>query len=96
MSRLSRFVVAIFALTQSVLVATAHDFICLDGACRPPYYADRALHNFHPRLRDGVPMVDDFQHEPDRYHGVACIWSWRRVATPGGPAWGLAPDCHSY
>lgn len=97
MVRLSRLVIAAVALTQPISLATAHDRACTDVTClplQPPVH--RAPNKFHPILRDGVPMVEDFQHEPEGYFGVACLWAWRPVATPAGLTWGLARDCLSY
>jgi hypothetical protein len=41
-------------------------------------------------------MLDDFFTDPTDLHGVGCIWSWRPVATPSGPAWGIGRDCWRY
>ena len=97
MSQLFRSVIAVAALMQWVPLAAAHDWICADVAClplQPPVH--RPPGNFHPTLRDGVPMVEDFQYAPEGYYGVACHWAWRPVATPAGRVWGLARDCLSY
>lgn len=90
-------VIAIAALVQLMPPAAAHELACTDVAClplRPPVH--RAPSHFHPILRDGAPMVEDFQYAPEGYNGVACLWAWRPVATPAGLTWGLARDCLSY
>lgn len=97
MVRLSGLVIAGVALMQSISLAGAHDWVCADVAClplRPPVHRPPA--HFHPVLPDGVPMVEDFQHMPEGYFGVACLWAWRPVATPAGMTWGLARDCVRY
>lgn len=97
MLQLSRLAIAVVALMQFMPLAAAHDLVCTDVAClplRPPVH--RPPSHFHPVLRDGVPMIDDFQHAPEGYYGVACLWAWRPVATPAGLKWGLARDCLSY
>jgi hypothetical protein len=99
MSRLSIVAIAVFALTGSVIYATAHDLSCsTDGACfpfGPPYYAQR-LPKFYPGPVDGLPMIEDFQRYPEGFFGVACIWSRRLVVTPAGPVRRLVRDCFSY
>lgn len=94
MSRLFTLVIAILALMQFVPVATAGGLFCPDGFCvdgeyLPWWPRDRA-HNFHPRLRDGVPVVNDFPTDPEGYYGAGCIWAWHPVRTPNGPVrqWG--------
>jgi hypothetical protein len=97
MLQLSRLAIAVVALMQFMPLAAAHDLVCADVAClplQPPVH--RPPSHFHPVLRDGVPMIDDFQYAPEGYYGVACLWAWRPVATPTGLKWGLARDCLSY
>jgi hypothetical protein len=97
MSLLIRSVIAVVVIMQWMPLAAAHDLVCADVAClplQPPVH--RPPGNFHPTLRDGVPMEEDFQHAPEGYYGIACQWAWRRVATPTGLTWGLARDCLSY
>jgi hypothetical protein len=97
MSRLLRAVIAVAALIQFTPFAAAHDWVCADVSClplQPP--AHHPPGNFHPLLRDGVPMVEDFQYAPEGYYGTACLWAWRPVATPNGMTWGLARDCLRY
>ena len=99
MWRLHCFVVALLVLMQSVEIAAAREVFCTDGACfvvRSPFYAKRHHFHFYPQPRDGVPVVEGFHHQLDSYHGTACIWTWRSVLTPDGPAPALAPDCTSY
>jgi hypothetical protein len=100
MLRLST-IVAFLALAQSVPVATAHEMICPDAACFSrafiPYWPRARAHNFHPRLRDGAPLVKDIQTDPEGYYGTGCVWSWRPVApTPAGPQWAWTRYCVSY
>jgi hypothetical protein len=98
MLRLCKFAIAVAALTQLVGTAAAQDAICGYDGCvgfGPVHYPKR-LHNFRPRLRDGLPMLDDFFTDPTDFHGVGCIWSWRPVPTPSGPAWGIGQDCWRY
>ena len=97
MSRLSRLVIAVVALTQFMPFAAAHDWACADVAClplQPPVH--RPPEHFHPTPWDGVPTVEDFQHAPAGYDGIACLWAWRPVATPTGLTWGWARDCLHY
>jgi hypothetical protein len=97
MLQLSRLAIAVVALMQFMPLAAAHDLVCADVAClplQPPVH--RPPSHFHPVLRDGVPMIDNFQYAPEGYYGVACLWAWRPVATPTGLKWGLARDCLSY
>jgi hypothetical protein len=99
MSRFYAGIVVILALSQFVVIANAHDLICSEGTCfrvLPPYHVQKHHFYFHPQLRDGVPLIQGFDHWLDDYHGVACIWTWRPVATPGGPEPALAPDCMHY
>ncbi len=100
MSRLSTIVVALFVLTQAVPVATAHELICPDAACFRgdflPHWPRARAHNFHPRLRDGVPVVNDFPNDPEGYYGVGCVSSRYPVATPDGPAWRWVRYCVTY
>jgi len=93
------FAIALVVLTLSVEVASAREVFCSDGACfvvSPPHYAKRHRFYFRPQPRDGVPVVEGLHHQLDDYHGTACIWTWRPVATPGGPVAALAPDCTWY
>lgn len=96
MLRLST-IIALVALTQSVPVATAHELICPNAACDfLPLWPHARAHNFHPRLRDGVPLVKDFPNDPEGYYGTGCVWSRRPLATPAGPQWRWARYCVSY
>jgi hypothetical protein len=92
--------VAIAALTQFLPAATAGDLICPDGDCYSihlhPVYPVKRPHNFRPGLHDGVPVVTDFRHDPEGFFGVGCVWAWRPVPTPNGPAWSLVQDCMRY
>jgi hypothetical protein len=98
MLRLCKFAIAVAALTQVVVAAAAQDAICGPGGCVAvgPVHFPKRLHNFRPRPRDGLPMMDDFHTDPTDFHGAACIWTWRPVATPAGPAWGLGRECWRY
>jgi hypothetical protein len=100
MLRLSKIFRLTLALIPCVSLATAHEFICPDETCFPGYFNPGPPiwrpHNFHPRLRDGLPLVNDFQTDPEGYHGVGCVWSRRPVASPKGPVWGMVPFCLDY
>lgn len=99
MLRLFKIVLLIVATMPSLSLATAHELICAEGSCFPgdfrPGYPGRA-HNFHPHLRDGVPLVGDFQDYPAGYHGVGCVWSRVLTATQKGLVWAMAPFCLRY
>jgi hypothetical protein len=99
MFRLCKLAILAVVLTQlAATAATAHGAICLYGACvvvAPGHYP-RWLHDFRPRLRDGLPMMDSFHTDPTELHGVGCMWAWRPVPTPSGPAWGIGEDCWRY
>ena len=92
--------VAFLALMQSAPAATAHELICPDAACfsrhTVPQWPRARAHNFHPRVRDGAPLVNDFPTDPEGYYGAGCVWSWRPVATPAGPQWAWTRYCVSY
>jgi hypothetical protein len=101
MSRLSKRIVAAIAMIAFPSLASAHEWTCGDRACFPyffqPGYPVEWPQNFHPRLRDGVPLVNDFENFPEAYHGVGCVWSWQPVArTPRGLVWGTVPHCIGY
>jgi hypothetical protein len=100
MSRLFTILVAVLALAQFAPRAAAHVWFCPDGFCLDrgslPGWPRARAHNFHPRLRDGVPLVNDFPNDPEGYYGVGCIWAWRALATPVGPAWRWVRDCVTY
>jgi hypothetical protein len=100
MLRLFTLVVFIVTAMPGLSPATAHELFCPDGACfpgdyRPGYPIGRA-HKFYPRLRDGVPLVNDFQDAPSGYHGVGCVWSRKLVATRNGDVWAMVPFCLDY
>lgn len=96
------FIVALILATvmPSLSRATAGEWICPHGGCfpgdfRPGYPIGRA-HKFHPRLRDGVPLVTDFRDAPSGYHGVGCVWSRKLVTTRKGAVWAMVPFCLDY
>lgn len=100
MVRLSKIVCVVLAVMASASMAAAGEWGCPREGCfpgdyRPAYPAGR-VHNFHPRLRDGEPLVNDFLDYPEAYHGVGCVWSRGVVLTPHGPAWGIVPYCLNY
>jgi hypothetical protein len=98
MLRLCKLVIAVAALTQLVVAAAAQDAICGPGGCvaAGPVHYPKRLHDFRPRPRDGLPMVDDFRINPTGFYGVGCVSSWRPVATPAGVAWSLGRRCWRY
>jgi hypothetical protein len=100
MMRLAKVGFAVLAVMSSVSLATAHEFVCPEGPCFPgetyPGYPVLKAHKFHPRWRDGLPLVNDFQDYPDGHHGVGCVSSWRHVTTPKGPTWAVIPFCLDY
>jgi hypothetical protein len=100
MLRLAKVVFAILAAMPTLSLATAHELICPQGPCfpgvSPPGYPVLRAHKFHPRWRDGLPLVNDFQDYPAGYHGMGCVWSWRPVVTPKGPTWAVIPFCLDY
>jgi hypothetical protein len=99
MFRLCKLAIAAAVLTPlAATAAVAGAAICPDGACvvvGPGHYPTR-LHDFRPRLRDGLPMLDSVHTDPTELHGVGCIWTRRPVPTPSGPAWGIGEDCWRY
>ena len=100
MLRLLKIVLVIVAAMPSVSQAMAHEWVCPGDACFPgdvgPGYPLGRAHNFHPRLRDGVPLVNDFREAPAGYHGVGCVWSRERVMTRKGVVWAMVPFCLDY
>jgi hypothetical protein len=95
MSRSFKTILLIIALIPCLSPAKATNFFVCRWNCffgdYPPH-----VHNFHPRLQDGAPVVDNYQYDPEGYHGVGCVWSWQPVATANGPAWALVPTCLQY
>lgn len=100
MLRLAKLVFIIIVGMPSLSPAMAQEFICPEGSCFPgdfhPGYPVGRAHNFHPRLRDGLPLVNDFQDYPAGYHGVGCVWSWRPVTAGKGLRWAVVPFCLDY
>jgi hypothetical protein len=101
MLRLVKIVFAFAAATASLSQATAHEWICPDGACFPgdygPGYPIGRAHKFYPRLRDGLPLVNDFRDAPAGYHGAGCVWTRERVMTRQGlVVWAMVPYCLDY
>jgi len=100
MLRLFAIALVIVTALPSLSQATAHELFCPDDACfpgdfRPGYPIGRA-HKFHPRLRDGVPLVTDFRDAPAGYHGVGCVWSRKLVMTRKGAVLAMVPFCLDY
>lgn len=100
MLRSFKVVFVVVTLMAGLSQAVAHEWFCPDGACfpgdfRPGYPIGRA-HKFHPRLRDGVPLVTDFREAPSGYNGVGCVWSRELVMTPKGAVWAMVPFCLDY
>ena len=101
MLRLFKIVLVIVAAIAGLSQATAHEWFCHDEACFPGYYGPGypigRAHKFHPRLRDGLPLVTDFKDAPAGYHGAACVWTRERVMTRKGVVvWALVPFCLDY
>lgn len=99
MSRLCKLAIAAAVLTQlAATAAAAQVAICPYGACVvvPPGHYPKRLHDFRPRLRDGLPMLDSVHTDPTGFHGVGCIWARRPVPTPAGLVWGIGEDCWRY
>jgi hypothetical protein len=101
MLRLFKIVFIIVVAAASVSQATAHEWFCPDSACFPgdvgPGYPIGRAHKFHPRLRDGLPLVTDFRDAPAGYHGAGCVWSRQRVLTRNGAVvWAMVPFCLDY
>ncbi len=101
MLRLLKIVLVIATATVFSGQALALDWICRDQACFPgdygPGYPIGRAHKFHPRLRDGLPLVNDFRDAPAGYHGVGCVWSRERVMTrKGALVWAMVPFCLDY
>jgi hypothetical protein len=95
MLQLSRIVFVVFAIMLGLSPAIAcSDVICFAGTFRG--YPLWRPHNFRPHLRDGIPVVKDYQDYPVGFHGIGCVSSWRLVPTPTGPAWALVPFCVDY
>jgi hypothetical protein len=101
MLRLCKILVVIVTAMASVSQVTAHEWACSNEACfsgdfRPGYPIGRT-HKFHPRLRDGLPLVNDFREAPAGYHGVGCVWSRERVIMRNGVmVWAMVPFCLDY
>ena len=77
MSRCSGIVAATILLMQSASFAVAGELICqgpvcVEGEYHTPFHG---FYHFHPRLRDGIPMVQNSQDYYDGYHGTGCIWT---------------------
>ena len=100
MLRLFLLVLIIVAGMPSLSRASAHEWFCPDGACFPgdfhPGHPIGRAHKFRPRLRDGVPLVNDFREAPSGYHGVGCVWSRKLVRTRQGVVWAMVPYCLDY
>jgi hypothetical protein len=101
MLRLCKIVLVIVTAMASLPQAIADEWVCSDEACFPGdfhlgYPVGRA-HKFHPRLRDGLPLVNDFREAPAGYHGVGCVWSRERVMTRNRViVWAMVPFCLDY
>lgn len=100
MLRLFKIVFVLLAVAAGAPMAAAHEWYCPYGACLPSGfhlgYPIGKVHNFHPRPRDGSPVVNDYPEFPEAYHGVGCVWGRRSVLTPQGPAWTVVPYCLDY
>ena len=98
MSRCSRIVAATILLIQSASFAVAGELICRGAVCVEGEYHEpfHGFYHFHPRLRDGIPMVQNSQDYYDGYHGTGCIWTERVMPTPSGPMSVLVPICAYY
>ena len=101
MLRLFSIVFIVVAAMAGLSQARAFDWICRDDACFPgdygPGYPIGRAHKFYPRLRDGVPLVNDFKDAPAGYHGAGCVWSRKRVLTRNGAVvWAMVPYCLDY
>jgi hypothetical protein len=94
MLRSAKTFLMMLALFPFASLAMANDFVCRWNCFTGDFYP--RVHNFHPRWRDGMPLVNDFQYDPEGYHGVGCVSSWRPVATPNGLVWSLFPLCLEY
>ncbi len=100
MMRVAEVLFVMSVMITALSTARAGESVCPDGSCfpgdfRPGHPIGRA-HDFRPRLRDGVPLTNDFQDYPEGYHGVGCVWSRRRVATRKGLVWAVVPFCLDY
>jgi hypothetical protein len=99
MFRLCKLAIAAVVLAQlAATAAAAQVATCPYGPCvvAAPGHYPRRLHDFRPRLRDGLPMMDSLHTDPTELHGVGCIWARHPVPTPSGPAWGLGQNCWRY
>lgn len=100
MLRLAIVALVAILMMPGLSAASAGEWICPDGACFPgdfgPGHPIRRAHKFYPRLRDGVPLVNDFRDAPSGYHGVGCIWSRKLVTTRQGAVWAMVPYCLDY
>ena len=102
MLRVLKALLVIVTVMTSLSQAMAFDWICRrDEACFPgdygPGYPIGRAHKFHPRLRDGLPLVTDFKDAPSGYHGAGCVWTRERVVTRKGVVvWAMVPFCLEY
>jgi hypothetical protein len=101
MLRLLKAILVIGWAMPGLSPAIAHELFCRGEACFPgdfgPGYPIGRAHKFHPRLRDGLPLVNDFRDAPAGYHGVGCVWTRERVMTRKGVVvWAMVPFCLDY